>query len=94
MNRRAFITGLGGAAATWPLSAHAQQSERMRRIGVLTNLAETDPEGHARDAAFRDGLRQSGWIEGRNLKVEYRSTAGDPERVASTHRSWWSSRPT
>jgi putative ABC transport system substrate-binding protein len=84
MNRRAFILALGGTAASsvaWPPAARAQQPERMRSVGVLTNLAESDAEGHARDAAFREGLRQSGWIEGRNLKVEYRSTAGDPERA-------------
>jgi putative ABC transport system substrate-binding protein len=81
MRRRAFIGLIGGAAIGWPLSALAQQSDRMRRIGVLTNLAESDPEGHARDAAFREVLQQSGWVEGRNLRIEYRWTAGDPERA-------------
>jgi putative tryptophan/tyrosine transport system substrate-binding protein len=80
MRRRAFIGLIGGAATGWSLSAFAQQSDRMRRIGVLTNLAESDPEGHARDAAFREVLQQSGWVEGRNLRIEYRWTAGDPER--------------
>jgi putative ABC transport system substrate-binding protein len=79
MRRREFITLLGGAAA-WPLAARAQQGERMRRIGVLTNLAESDPEGHARHAAFLQGLQELGWREGRNLRLEYRSTAGDAER--------------
>jgi putative ABC transport system substrate-binding protein len=81
MRRRAFIGLIGGAAAGWPLFALAQQSDRMRRVGVLTNLAESDPEGHARDAAFREVLQQSGWVEGRNLQIEYRWTAGDPERA-------------
>jgi putative ABC transport system substrate-binding protein len=81
MRRRAFIGLIGGAAIGWSLSALAQQSDRMRRIGVLTNLAESDPEGHARDAAFREVLQQSGWVEGRNLRIEYRWTAGDPERA-------------
>ena len=79
MRRREFIAGLGGAVA-WPMMAWAQQPERVRRIGVLTNLAENDSEGHARDAAFREGLQQSGWVEGRNLRIDYRWTAGDPER--------------
>ena len=56
MKRRAFITLLGGAAAAWPLAARAQQRERMRLIGVLMNLAERDPEGQARIAAFQEGL--------------------------------------
>jgi hypothetical protein len=79
MKRRAFITLLGGAAA-WPLAARAQQPERMRRIGVLMNLATDDREGQARLAAFVDGLQQSGWQSGRNLHVEVRWGAGDAER--------------
>jgi hypothetical protein len=58
--RRQFITLLGGAV-TWPLAARAQQAERVRRIGVLSGLAENDPEGRARIAAFRDGLQRLGW---------------------------------
>ena len=60
MKRREFITLLGGAAA-WPLAARAQQGERMRRIGVLINLAADDPEGHARITAFAQGLQEAGW---------------------------------
>src|SRR5215467_3158752 len=82
MKRRDFITLLGGAAAAWPLAARAQQGERMRRIGVLTNLAENDPEGQVRHAAFLKGLQELGWLEGRNLRVESRWTAGtDPVRL-------------
>jgi putative tryptophan/tyrosine transport system substrate-binding protein len=82
MRRREFIAALGGAAATsWPLAARAQQGERVRRIGVLTNLPETDPEGQARMQVFRDALGRLGWTEGRNIKMEYRSYAGDPERA-------------
>jgi len=62
MRRREFITLIGGAAA-WPLAARAQQPDRMRRIGVLMNLAERDPEGQARIAAFREGLGKLGWTE-------------------------------
>ena len=55
IGRRELLAALGGATVAWPLAAHAQQSERMRRIGVLMNLAESDPEGQARIAAFREG---------------------------------------
>ena len=65
MRRRKFITLLGGAAAGWPLVAHAQQRERMRRIGVLLGLAAGDPVDQARFAAFAQGLQQSGWMIGR-----------------------------
>jgi putative tryptophan/tyrosine transport system substrate-binding protein len=65
VKRREFITLLGGAAAAWPLAARAQQPERMRRIGVLMNLASDDAEGQARLAAFHQGLQQLGWTVGR-----------------------------
>jgi putative ABC transport system substrate-binding protein len=79
MKRREFITLVGGAAVAWPLAARAQQP--MRRIGVLMGVAESDPEGQARIAAFRQGLQDLGWTEGRNLRVEYRWAAGDVDRV-------------
>jgi putative ABC transport system substrate-binding protein len=78
MKRREFITLLGGAAA-WPLGARAQQGERVRRIGVLTNIAESDPEARARIAAFKQGLQELGWTEGRNLQIETRLTLGNAE---------------
>jgi ABC-type uncharacterized transport system substrate-binding protein len=80
MKRRAFITLLGGAAA-WPLAAYAQQGERMRRIGLLQTTGADDPEGQARNAAFRQGLQQLGWTNGRNVRIEYRWTAGDADRI-------------
>src|SRR5262245_31654912 len=78
IRRRDFITLIGGAAATWPLAARAQHIDRMRRIGVLMPLAERDPEGQARIAAFREGLGKLGWTEGREVQIEYRWFAGDP----------------
>jgi putative ABC transport system substrate-binding protein len=70
MNKREFITLLGGAAAVWPLRARAQQGDRVRRIGVLMNNAEDDPEGQARAAAFQQGLGALGWTEGQNLRID------------------------
>ena len=84
MNRRAFITLLGGAAG-WPLAARAQ-SERMRRIGVLTPFAADDSESMTRIAAFLQGLGELGWAVGRNVRIDYRWSAGDPDltRKAAT----------
>src|SRR5262249_4894044 len=69
--RREFITLLGGAAA-WPLAAEAQQTERVRRIGVLVPFGESDPVLRTRVTVFRDALAELGWVEGRNLRVDYR----------------------
>ena len=74
MKRREFITVLGGAAAAWPLAARAQQPDRMRRIGVLMNLAADDVEGQQRLAAFLQGLQEAGWEVGRNVRIDIRST--------------------
>jgi putative ABC transport system substrate-binding protein len=81
IRRREFITLLGGAAAGLPLAARAQQSDRMRRIAVLMNNAEEDPEGQARAAAFRQGLQALGWTEGKNLRIDWHWTAGDVGRI-------------
>jgi putative ABC transport system substrate-binding protein len=78
-NRREFITLLAGAAA-WSVGAQAQQSERMRRIGVLTYLAADDPDLPPRVSAFAQGLQELGWIDGRNVQIEYRWGAGNTER--------------
>src|SRR6187455_2145425 len=72
MRRRDFIGGLGGAAATWPLAARAQQGERARRIGVLVASPANDAEWQARVAAFKEGLAQLGWTEGRNVRIDTR----------------------
>jgi putative tryptophan/tyrosine transport system substrate-binding protein len=79
MQRRNFIALLGGAAA-WPLAARAQQAAQTRRVGVLMNLAADDAEGLARVTAFAQALQQLGWTDGRNLRIDYRWAAGDPER--------------
>jgi putative ABC transport system substrate-binding protein len=76
MRRRQFIAALGGMAA-WPLVARAQQSERVRRIGVLMAYAESDREGQALVAAFREELQQLGWTESRNIRIDTRWAAAD-----------------
>ena len=70
MRRREVITLLGGAAAAWPLAARAQQTERVRRIGILLPAAADDAEYQARVGAFLQGLQQSGWTIGRNLRID------------------------
>jgi putative tryptophan/tyrosine transport system substrate-binding protein len=80
MGRREFITLVGGSAA-WPLAARAQQPERMRRIGVLMNLAADDPVSLVHITAFAQGLEQLGWTLGANVQIDYRWGAGNPERI-------------
>src|ERR1051326_3988915 len=80
MRRRDFITLVGGIAA-WPVLAHGQQSEPVRRIAFLTSYRENDTEAKARLAAFQRGLQEQGWMEGRNIAVEYRWAAGDSSVV-------------
>ncbi len=75
MRRREFIALIGGAAIAWPLAARAQQDGRMRRIGVLIGAAETDPENRNRINALVENLRRLGWIEGRNIRFDYRISA-------------------
>jgi len=82
MKRREFICLLGGAALARPLPAHAQQSGRVRRIGALMGIAASDPEAQLRVKAFEAGLRELGWEEGRNLRIEYR-WAPDPDQLRS-----------
>jgi ABC-type uncharacterized transport system substrate-binding protein len=81
LRRRDFVALLGGAAA-WPLAARAQQGERMRHIGVLMNLTADDAVDRARIGAFRQRLQQLGWAEDRNLRIEYRWTAGGDEELS------------
>jgi putative tryptophan/tyrosine transport system substrate-binding protein len=80
MLRREFITLASGAAAAWPLAAHAQQPDRIRRIGAFAGIGD-DAEGQARFAAFRQGLRQLGWTDGRNVRIDYRWGGGDADNI-------------
>jgi putative tryptophan/tyrosine transport system substrate-binding protein len=79
LRRRQFIALLSGAAA-WPFTARAQQPARVRRIGVLMNLAADDPQSQTRNAAFLQGLQQLGWTDGRNVQIDYRWAAGSADR--------------
>ena len=72
LRRRDFISLLGGAAAAWPMAARAQQSGRMRRIGVLAPIHSEEPESKARIATFVLGLRELGWTDGRNVRIDHR----------------------
>src|SRR5450759_5987156 len=81
MQRREFITLLGGAAAAWPLATRAQQPERIRRIAVLTGYAANDPLSQSWIAAFLQGLSELGWSDSRNLHIDYRWTSADVERI-------------
>jgi putative tryptophan/tyrosine transport system substrate-binding protein len=81
MRRREFITLLGSGIAGWPHVARAQQSERMRHIGALISISEKDPDVPPRLVALRDGLQKFGWIEGGNVRFDYRFGAGDSARI-------------
>src|SRR5262245_47726219 len=84
--RRDFITLLGGAAAVWPLSARAQRRERVRRIGGSMSCAASDPDAQLRFSAFDKGMRDLGWLEGRNLHTEYRWARDDGDDLRNHAR--------
>ena len=87
MRRREFITLLGGAAAAWPLAARAQQQgDRVPRVGVLMAYAVTDAEAQSRIAAFRKELQKLGWVEARNVQIDYRWAGADPDRARAFAR--------
>ncbi len=86
MNRRDFITLFVGAAAAWPLPASAQQPDPVRRIGVLMGIDESDPAQQSFLSAFIQELRDRGWHEGRNVRIDYRWGAGDTNRIRSFAR--------
>jgi putative ABC transport system substrate-binding protein len=81
MKRREFITLIGGAAVVWPCAAHAQQPDRMRRIGVLMGFGENDPEAKAQLSGFMQGLADLGWTDGRNLRMDFRWAADNIDRM-------------
>jgi putative tryptophan/tyrosine transport system substrate-binding protein len=81
IRRREFVVALGSAAVAWPLAAHAQQAERVRRVTFLHVYAENDPEVLPRIVAFRQGLEALGWVENRNIRVEHRYSGGDLHRI-------------
>jgi putative ABC transport system substrate-binding protein len=83
MQRREFIGLIGGAAAVWPLAAQAQQSERMRMLVMIQALEASDPEAQLRAKAFQQRLQELGWTEGRNARIDYRSTGSNPDRIRS-----------
>jgi putative tryptophan/tyrosine transport system substrate-binding protein len=89
VRRRDFITLLGGAAVSWPVTARAQQPERMRRIGVLQVISESDPELRRRITVFVQGLQKLGWREGANLVIDYRYGADDSERIRLAQPNSW-----
>src|SRR5215510_2871218 len=81
IGRRKFMAALGSAAVAWPIATRAQQGERVRKIGVLQGLAPNDPEYNRRIAGFRQGLRELGWVEGRNITLEIRYPEGKLDRL-------------
>jgi putative ABC transport system substrate-binding protein len=81
MRRREFITLIGGAAVAWPLATRAQQSERMRRVGVVMGSIESDPRAQAQVAALRHELQKLGWVEGRDIRIDVRFASADPNQI-------------
>jgi ABC-type uncharacterized transport system substrate-binding protein len=83
MRRREFITLLGGATVAWPLASHAQQPDRVRRIGVLMLYPENDPEGQLRATALRVGLQKRGWAVGGNIEIDFQWGLSDADWIRS-----------
>jgi putative ABC transport system substrate-binding protein len=93
MRRRDFIKAVAGSAVVWPLVGHAQQSERVRRIGMLMSFHEDDPEGQQRVALLRQGFKELGWTEGRNIHIDYRWVGGDAARAKANAAELVSQKP-
>src|SRR5438128_1914181 len=87
MKRREFITLIGGAVAPWPVVARAQQGERVRRVGVLAGMGESDPEAQSTVEALDRTLRGFGWVEGRNIRIDRRWGAGNRGRIETFAKS-------
>src|SRR5947207_13819357 len=81
MRRRDFVRAIVGSATAWPLTLRAQQTDPIRRIGMIFSLAATDPESQQRKKAFEQGLQEFGWTDGRNVRIEYRYGAGDADNI-------------
>ena len=81
MRRRDLIKGIAGSAAVWPLATHAQQSDRMRHIGVLMAFSENDPEAQSWAAGFREELGKLGWTESHNIQIDTRWATADVESL-------------
>src|SRR6516225_1726059 len=93
MRRREFMPGLGSTVVVRPLAGRAQQPERLRHVGVLMNVVQEDPGGPADVTAFRQGLAELGWIEGRNIDIEFRWPGGDIDRVQTLAKELVGLRP-
>ena len=81
MRRREFITLFGGSAIAWPLAAQAQQAERMRRLGVLMAVAESDADARKGISILQERLQKLGWKDGNNIRIDYRWGNGNPDRI-------------
>jgi len=84
MKRREFITGLSGAAIAWPVASRAQQSEQLRRIGVVMGVATNDPGARSEVTALKQGLQDLGWAENYNLQINYSWSDGEPDRMQAS----------
>jgi putative tryptophan/tyrosine transport system substrate-binding protein len=79
IGRRQFISALGGATVAWPLAARAQQPDRLQRAGILMALTENDPQGQKYAVAFVQGLRELGWTDGGNIRIDFAGRVGTQE---------------
>ena len=93
MRRREFITLIGGTAVSWPRAVRAQQSQRIRQIGMLISLREDDVEGQSHVALLRQGLKELGWTEGSNINIDYRWVGGDAARAKTDAAELVSQKP-